>query len=473
MKRESLVSKLLIAVTGIVALSFIIIAASLSFWFEGYFFDRRKSLLDNQAQLISSTSIDYLSNKQNSLASLNNVMNYVSGSLSIDILLADNMGYVYAVSDKSYESLKYTKLQVENMDKLKEGKAVEVKDPKERFSDSSEYVYYKPIISKGNFYGFIVMVTPLEQIRAPLNKVYLVIWFSAVIAIASSVVVIYLLAQNILIRPLAEINAVSKRIAKGEVGQRVIIRSNDEIGELGESFNIMADSLEKVDNNRREFISNVSHELRSPITSIKGFIAGILDGVIPRDKENHYLKIVYDEIQRLTRLINKLLDMSAMEEGKVELEISEVEVNSLITRVVMNLENKALDKKLKVDVVFEEKRIFALADRDRLIQVVTNIVDNAIKYSYSGGNIKIYTKVKLNKIYISIYNDGPTISKEDLNNIWQRFYKADKSRTNKLSTGLGLPIVRQIITQHGNDIWVQNSEDGKGVIFTFTLSRAT
>ncbi|MEQ8154158.1 MAG: HAMP domain-containing sensor histidine kinase [Clostridiaceae bacterium] len=473
MKKEGLVSKLLIAVTGIVVLSFIIIAAILSFWFEGYFFEIRKKSLDNQAQLISTSSINYLGNEQNSAESLNNVISYVSKSLSIDILLVDNRGYVYAVSEDKYQSLKYTEIQVDDIDQLREGKSIEKKDAKNSFFNESGYEYYKPIISDGNYYGFIVMITPLEQIKEPLNKVYLVIWISAVLAIMVSVVVIYILAQNILIRPLSEINIVAKRIAKGEVGQRVSIRSNDEIGELADSFNIMADSLEKVDNNRREFISNVSHEIRSPITSIQGFIAGMLDGIIPKDKENYYLKIVYDEIQRLTRLVNKLLDMSAMEAGKVEMEISEIDINDLIRKVVANLENKIVEKKLNLHIVFQEKRYFVLGDRDRLIQVVTNLVDNAIKYAYEGGNIKISTKSKLNKIYISIYNDGPVIAKEDLNDIWQRFYKADRSRTNKLSTGLGLSIVREIITQHGNDVWVENSENDTGVTFIFTLTKAT
>lgn len=475
MKKNSLVSKLLVTVTLIVALSFTIIAAVLSFWFKGYYFDQRKDLLDKQAQRISSAVTDYYANnKTDSVNNLNYAITNVSDTLSIDIILVDSLGYIYKVSNDNYINMKYQQMYLssEEIDQLKQGNSMEDRTNSNKFLDVSDYIYYKPIISNNYYYGFIAMVTPLEKIKAPLNRFYFIIWLSAIIAVTVSAIIINMLAQKILIDPLNEINRAAKRLAKGEVGQRVDIRSKDEMQELAESFNFMAESLEKVDNNRREFISNVSHELRSPITSIKGFIAGILDGVIPKDKENYYLRIVYDEIQRLTRLVNELLDLSAMEAGKMELKIREIEINDIIKTVVMNLESKVLEKKVKVEVVFEGKRDFVLGDLDRIIQVITNIVDNAIKYANEGGNIKITTRSKGNKIYISVANEGIILKDSEINNIWNRFYKADKSRTNKMSTGLGLSIVREIITQHGQDIWVENEKDNSGVVFTFTLSKS-
>ena len=473
MGKNSLVTKLLITVTLIVSLSFIIIASTLSFWFKGFYFDQRKELLDKQSQRISSAVIDYYdNNKTDSFNNLNNDIKYATQDLSIDIILADSLGYVYRISDDKYKDLKYTQMVVDNIDELRKGNSIEERTKSNKLSDVSNYIYYKPIISNNYYYGFIAMVTPLDNIKGPLNKFYFIIWLSAILAVTVSVIVINMLAQRILIAPLAEINRAAKRLAKGEVGQRVSIKSNDEIEELAESFNTMAESLEKVDNNRREFISNVSHELRSPITSIKGFIAGILDGVIPKDKENYYLKIVHDEIQRLTRLVNELLDLSAMEAGKMDLKIREIEINEIIKTVIMNLESKIIEKNLKVEVVFEEKREFVLGDLDRIIQVITNILDNAIKYSNEGGNIKVTTKGRGSKTYISVFNNGTPIQETELNHIWERFYKLDKSRTNKMSTGLGLSIVREIITRHGQDIWVENEKDNSGVVFTFTLAKS-
>ena len=191
--------------------------------------------------------------------------------------------------------------------------------------DKTVRVYGTPIkTDAGIFKGSIILYNSIEEMSASLKRVYEIIWVSAIFAIIFSCIVIYYFAQKIIIKPLAEINYVAKRISNGDVDKRVYLKSNDEIGELAQSFNFMADSVEKNEKNRREFISNVSHEIRSPITSIKGFIGGILDGVIPREKEKYYLSIAYEEIQRLTRLVNDLLDMSAIEAGEFSLRIMEV-----------------------------------------------------------------------------------------------------------------------------------------------------
>ena len=234
----------------------------------------------------------------------------------------------------------------------------------------------------------------------------------------------------------------------------------------------MAESLEKVELARREFISNVSHELRSPLTSIKGFITGIIDGVIPRDRESYYLNIVNNEVSRLSRLVTDLLDISSMESGKFKMNIIKLDINEIITLCILNLEAKVKEKKINVEVIFNEDHQYCFADRDRIIQVIINLIENAIKYGDEGGKIQINTYAKSDIVYVSIFNTGVNIPKEDVNKIWERFYKIDKSRTNKISTGLGLPIVRLILTQHNQDIWSENIPD-KGVKFTFTLKRAS
>lgn len=162
--------------------------------------------------------------------------------------------------------------------------------------------------------------------------------------------------------------------------------------------------------------------------------------------------------------------MSAMESGKFNLNISEFDINQTISLCILNLESKIQAKGLNVKAIFHENRCFAIGDRDRILQVVTNLLENAIKYSEDNGQIEVNISTKGEKIYVSIFNSGETISPEDINHIWDRFYKSDKSRTNKISTGLGLPIVRLILTQHNQDVWVNNVE-GKGVKFTFTLQR--
>ena len=470
MKRKGLVYKLIITFSGILALILITLALVLSLWFKNYFFRQKIQELDRQSKVISDSVLSYLNGKENSKQNeLKDCISFVGNSMDVDILITDNIGYVYEVSSDKFIENKYTNIGVsqKNMDKLKSGLAIE--HGGREIMKTSPHTYLKPIFQDSYFRGIIVMITSEQSIRSGLKHVYEIVWLSAIVAVIVAAIIIYYFAKKIIINPLNEINIAARRLARGDVGKRVNITSNDEIGELANSFNVMAESIEESDKNRRDFISNVSHELRSPITSIKGFVAGILDGVIPKDKENYYLNIVYDEIRRLSRLVIDLLDISAMEEGKFKLNMVEFDINILIKQCIAKFDGKIRNKGVNVEVTFGREHEFVYADRDRLIQVLTNIIDNAMKYSNDNGNIKITTNDKGSKVYVSVFNNGPLFKDEELARIWDRFYKSDKARTNKDSTGLGLPIVRLILAQHGEDIWVNNEQDG--VRFTFTISK--
>ncbi|AEB74830.1 sensor histidine kinase [Clostridium botulinum BKT015925] len=451
----------------IIAMSFIILASFLSFWFEGYFLNQRKEQLLGEAQILSNAAVQYLQGNS-SLDKTNDILEYVSNYAGMDILLFDRYGYVYAASNPKHKKFIGNQILTEELKSLRKGNFIEKRDLDSRFN--KRYIYDVPVFYKGVFQGVLGFSTSMELIHAPLRKVYQIIWISAMFAIVFSSIIIYCFSQRIIIKPLEQINSAADKISKGEVHKRVQVQSGDEIGALANSFNSMAKSLEEVEENRRVFISNVSHELRSPITSIKGFIGGILDGVIPKEKENYYLSVAYEEIQRLTRLINDLLDLSSIEAGKFVLNVKEEDINEIIRLSIIKFETVIKSKKINVEVWLDDERLSVLVDRDKIIQVITNLIDNAIKYGKEEGNIEIRTKVKGQKVFVSVYNDGPNISKEDGKYIWDRFYKGDKSRTLKVSTGLGLSIVRRIVTQHGGDIWFENKEN-KGVIFTFTLKK--
>lgn len=470
--KKGLFSKMVATYVVIIALSFIIIATVLSVWFESYYFNQRKKQLGKESLLIREYAIDYIKyEKRYSEEQRDNALKTFSTYTSADIWLVDRSGFVYSVSNEAFDQFKGRQILSRPLEEMRLGKVYEKRGTYADIAAKDSHIYGIPVYDDRDvFCGAIVMITPLNEIEEPLKDVYRIIWASAIFAIIMSSFIIYYFSERIIIRPLAIINNTAKKLSKGEVNKRVEIISNDEIGELAESFNYMADSLAKVEKARREFISNVSHEIRSPITSIKGFIGGILDGVIPKDKENYYLSIAYDEIQRLTRLVNDLLDLSAIEAGQFKLRIDEIDINEIIRLTVIKFETKIREKNLQVDVYFNQDHQYVAGDRDRLIQVMTNLLDNALKYVNEGGNIRISTKIKGDKILISVFNDGPTIPKEDISHIWDRFYKSDKSRTSKISTGLGLPIVRNILTQLGEDIWVENKE-GEGVTFTFTLRR--
>lgn len=465
---KGLFSKLIATFTAIITISFVVTAAFLSLWFQGYYFDQRKTELVNESQFISVAAVKYLHgdlNHDRMTEILNNIGNY----LSSDIWVTDNYGIVYAVSNNKYHRLIGKQILTKELQNLRENNSVEKRELCSELLNTSVHTFIIPIFYRDIFKGAIIMHTSLAQIRWPLRKVYNIIWLSATLAIIFSFFVIYYFSQKIIIKPLGKINYVADKISKGEVDKRVFINSKDEIGELAKSFNTMAASLEKIEENRRQFISNVSHEIRSPLTSIKGFISGILDGIVPQDKQNYYLSLAYDETQRLTRLVNDLLDLSAIEAGHLKLNIEEVNINEVIRSTIIKFESKINAKDINVDIYLQDDDLYVVGDKDRLIQVVTNLIDNAIKYCEDNATIKIKTRIKASKVFVSIYNSGKQIPSEDITAIWSRFYKVDKARSSKVSTGLGLSIVRSILTQLGEDIWVENKESG--VEFTFTLKK--
>ena len=229
---------------------------------------------------------------------------------------------------------------------------------------------------------------------------------------------------------------------------------------------------EKLDAMRRDFVANVSHELKTPMTTIGGFIDGITDGTIPPDKAPHYLEIVSAEVHRLSRLVSKLLLATRLQSGMQDLNITNVDISSVVSSVVINAEQAIEDKHLDVDIDLPDARCFVRGDEDALTQVVTNLIDNAVKYGNEGGKISVTVSERNDKVLVSVFNTGKGIAKEQLPFIFDRFYKADRSRgMDKSSTGLGLYIVKSILNNLHQEI-VAESEYGHWVRFTFTLEPA-
>lgn len=464
-RKESINQRIIVTFISVTSIVLIFLGSIMTILFNKNYHSTKLSNLEKQMGIIENSINNYLNQQDGSYSQLKEIIKMACISTNTEAIITDRLGYVYLVNGEDYQNLMYSKIKL-NTESLSSNR--EFKKEVFKVDNASIKGYVKAIYEDGEIDGYMIMVMQNESER---NFNMFIIWITVIIEIIISAIVIKIVTNQIIIRPIDNINNVAKRLAKGEVEKRVVVNCNNEIGELAESFNMMAECLEKSDTKRREFISNVSHELRSPITSIKGFIGGILDGVIPRDRENYYLKIVYDEVDRLARLVNDLLDMSAMESGKFNLAITEFDINQVISLCILNLEHKIQEKGLNVKATFYNNRAYVLGDRDRIIQVVTNIIENSIKYSNDDGEIKIDVYSKGEKIYVDIFNSGECIEEKELNKIWDRFYKSDKSRTNKLSTGLGLPIVRSILSQHNEDIWVKNIE-GKGVSFIFTLKKS-
>ena len=469
MKRKSIIYKLLLSFSIIITTFFVAIGILITICINKEYEKQCEKKVNEYMSAIEEVTNNFLKvNDEITYKELKMTMKVVETSIDMNSIILDSQSYVYAVSNENLEYLNYSKLDISELDleKLKSGEILSEKNFS--YNDKKLNVYYKPIFYNGKFNGLLIL-TENSNINIFYN-IYIIIFLVILVSIILAIVSAYYFSKKILLKPLSEINISARKLVKGDFKKRIHIESDDEIGELANSFNAMAESLEKVDAVRKEFIANVSHEIRSPITSIKGFISGILDGVIPKEREKYYLSIVNDESERLSRLVTDLLDISAMEEGKFNLNIVKMDINEIITLCILNLERKIKEKNLKVEIIFNNDKEYCFGDKDRIIQVIINLVENAIKYGYENGNIEIETYSKGDLVYISIFNTGVNIAKENLNKIWERFYKDDKARTNKISTGLGLPIVRLILSEHNQDIWVENIE-GKGVKFTFTLKK--
>ncbi|NLO92799.1 MAG: HAMP domain-containing protein [Clostridiaceae bacterium] len=319
--------------------------------------------------------------------------------------------------------------------------------------------------------GMILIHSRIPSIYQLKHSIFLVFVAAGVIGGIIALIFVALLTKHIT-KPMNQMKAVAKKVASGEFTGRINVKGKDELSELSKSFNEMITELENLEKMRRDFIGNVSHELRTPLTSIKGFVDGIIDGVIPPEKHEYYLRIVRDETSRMQDLVNDLLSLAKLQGGEVALEYSIFDINELIRRSVISLQQMFLEKNLEFNALFETERMFVRADLDSIQRVIINLLHNAIKFTPENGVIAAKTYYEKNKVVISIEDSGRGIPKEDLPGIFERFYKTDKSRSeDRTGVGLGLAIVRNIINKHDETIKVE-SQEGHGTRFIFTLSKA-
>jgi len=340
--------------------------------------------------------------------------------------------------------------------------------------DGISYVHAQPILSTydGALGGYVLAASSADLVMQEWGAMV-----SMFLLVAASVLLMAIVLAMVVARhqsaPLKEMSSVVTKFAHGDFAARVEESGRvDEIGELEMAFNAMADAIEQSENMRREFVGNVSHELKTPMTSITGFAEGILDGTIPEDKQSEYLQIVASETKRLSRLVRRMLEVSRFQSMDIrELNKHDFDITELLRQCLLGLEGKITDKNLDVETDLPEDPVMVLGDSDSIMQVTYNLLDNAAKFARSGTSIGISLKQKSGKAHITVRSEGPTISPEELPLIFNRFHKSDKSRSNdKDGIGLGLYIVKTIMNAHQEDVFVR-SEDGV-TEFLFTLSLA-
>ena len=272
-------------------------------------------------------------------------------------------------------------------------------------------------------------------------------------------------------QPLREMADAARRFGRGDLSVRVEVSSEDEIGELGEAFNSMAESLEKSEQRRREFIANVSHELKTPMTTIAGYADGILDGTIPPEGEKKYLQTISSETKRLSRLVRSMLELSRIQAGNREELLSQsFDLSEVLRRTLVNFIDKIERRRLDVDFQVPEEPITVLGNADAITQVVYNLFDNAVKFSREGTELGVSLWKDDAKAYVSVRNHGSTIPESEIPLLFERFHKSDRSRSqDRDGVGLGLYIVKTILNNHGEDIAVTSRQGVTDFVFTLAL----
>ena len=260
-----------------------------------------------------------------------------------------------------------------------------------------------------------------------------------------------------LVKPLRQMSAAAKSFGDGDFSIRVPVTSNDEIGQLATAFNNMADSLSGSESMNRSFVANVSHELKTPMTTIAGFIDGILDGTIPPERQSHYLHIVSDEVKRLSRLVRTMLNLSRIDNGELKLRPNDFDISETVLSTVLTFEKSIDEKKIDIRGLDTLQPMQVHGDEDLLHQIVYNLVENAVKFTNTEGYISFNVSDSIDRIVVTIENSGSGIQSDELPLVFEKFYKTDKSRSqDKNGMGLGLYLVRTIIKLHGGDISVSS-----------------
>ena len=469
---KSTFSRIFVPATLLLLVSLLIVGLSLQLLVRDYLKDQAVASLKSEANTISSLATAYYT--QDSLSNQEFFMNLAVASQvsGADAVICNARGDLVLCSDSPL-GCQHKGMVVEQafLQEVLEKGCVVSTGMIQGLYEGERYVVSVPI--KHSFdvpVGIVIVSSPMEASLRILKRLSDIFLFVSLLVVFVSIFIMTFLARKVS-RPLKDMAVAANAFGHGQLKARVRVESStpEEVQSLALAFNNMADSLEKSETQRQEFVSNVSHELKTPMTTIGGYVDGILDGTIPPEHHQKYMQIVSDETKRLSRLVRSMLDISQLQNRKIpEDKKSRFDICECLGQVLITFEQSITQKNLNVQVDFPELPTFTYADRDSITQVVYNLVDNGVKFCPPQGKLGLWVRVDNKKVYISVSNEGQTIPPEELPLLFDRFHKLDKSRSqNRDGWGLGLYIVKTIIGSHGEDIAV-TSHNGE-TIFTFTL----
>jgi len=469
MQKRSIVKKQMLLYTGTVTVCVFLLGVVLALVYSQYYMNEKREELIEQCRKISDAlEGTYLTEN---LGNLSYELQVLEEYMNAGVMLVNRDGVVAMTSPGLKREL-IGKTIEENalVEGLLGGNIVSTVAEDNPWFDEAMLIVGYPM-NLGHLSG-LFMCRPMPEIERSIAGIYhtTIISMFCVFAVAA---VISTISYRRLINPVLAMNRAARVIANGDFEQRVEVYGDDEMGQLAKSFNYMAESLQNNDKNRRDFIANVSHDLRSPLTSMQGFLTAMIDGTVPPQKQEKYLKIVLEETYRLSRLTEGIVDLSRAENSRILLDETDFDLNELLRDTISVMEPQLNEKEIIIKAIYDESATIVHADRDKISRVVENLISNAIKFSPNESVIEVETTItERRKILVAVKDYGMGIEEEDQKYIFNRFYKADSTRNqDKIGSGIGLSIVREFIHAHGEAVTVK-SEVGRGSTFVFTLKLA-
>jgi signal transduction histidine kinase len=481
---KSVFAKYILTFMLIIFISFLILVVVVTSMVNNYAVSVKEEMLANtaagvaeflEARTTSMLKTDFARMVEGSREDVDSMLRSLAATDDgISILLVDHRGEIVRMISETGETGPSDAVIPRNvMNEVNNGVRLSEFEALEGVFDTPHFFYTAPVFVEdevsvcGTVFACAATATQDDLLGVMIRTIIIASLWIMLLAL----IVVYLITLRV-IGPLKDMSRMAKEFAAGRYDAHVEVRGNDEVAELAEAFNNMADSLSRLEVMRNTFVANVSHDLRTPMTTISGFIDNILSGAIPAEKRDYYLKLIRTEVQRLARLVSSLLDISRIQAGERRFDRHPFDICEMARRILISFEAKIEEKRLEIGFACDEERIYAVADHDAIYQILYNLCDNAVKFSREGGALTVSLHEDGEKLTVSVYNEGEGIAESDLPFVFERFYKGDKSRgLDKSGAGLGLFIAKTIMDAHNERIWVE-SEQGVYCRFSFTLPMA-
>lgn len=464
--RKTLYLKFLLAYFIFGFFGFIVVATFVSSMTLEHLKRDKADSLYKEATLIANTYASDLYNNETSLDTVKKQLDALDTYLSASLWIINPSGRLILNSEAPLDVENET--VIEGFDPtITENSYYTIGNFWESF-DEDQLSVFAPITSDYKVRGYVVIHYPMSSIVSSCNSLLNISYLMLIILFLLSMIILIFFTEMVYL-PLRRITEATEQYASGNMHYEFQIDSEDEIGYLGATLSYMASEIARSEDDQKKFVANVSHDFRSPLTSIKGYLEAMLDGTIPPEQYEKYLTIVLNETERLTKLTGSLLTLNNLNTKGMLLEKSLFDINRVIRNITASFEGTCRQKAIAIEMILTGDELFVEADIGKIQQVIYNLLDNAIKFSHPDSIIKIETTEKHNKVFVSVKDSGIGIPKDALKLIWDRFYKSDLSRgKDKKGTGLGLSITKEIIQAHGEHINVISTE-GVGSEFIFSL----